>query len=255
MKKTIFILVAFQFACNPPKKNDETASEIKNDSSAVIHATSAISFDDKLFKPFQLPFNIDTVFILKPDTNEKVTYELLRYLGNEVLDHPMFNSLSYEINTFCKIDSLKAEGVHSEYVAKLDIGMTKESIAFRIGMVSMPNDAKLFLWGIESSSYEACPFHQGKTIIATFVNENKNNTHFIVGEISSAGDPPSMMSQVTTAKIFADGKIEIKSVTISDDIDTPGEEIATEKITLNCVNNKLMVKESKKDVRNSEKTN
>jgi len=255
MKKIFLILIPVLFSCGETKNINETSTEIKNDTVGIINASSAISFDDKLFKQLQFPLLIDTTFIQKCDTNERVTYELVRHLGSEILKHEVFNSLSYQMNTFCEIDSLKQDGTYEDYVKKLDIGMTKTSIAFRIGMLSLANNSKLFLWGIESSSYEACPFHSGKTIVATFVNENKINTHFIIGELFSAGDPPSMMNKEINSQLLLDGKIEIKCITINDDIDVPGEETTTELLKLSYSGGKIVVEDFKREIKNTEKPN
>ncbi|MGZ4044114.1 MAG: hypothetical protein ACXVO9_12995, partial [Bacteroidia bacterium] len=165
------------------------------------------------------------------------------------------SGLSYDINSFCEIDSLKQEGKYNSYLEKLDIGMTKVAISFKLGVIDLGNGAKLFLWGVHNSSFEACPFFAGTTIIGTFVNANKQNTHFVIGEISGGGDPPSMGNDQVTSKINTDGKVEIKRISVNDDLDIPGEETTIETIVLKLNADKIEILDSKKQVKNTEKNN
>lgn len=244
-----FLLIS---CANQIEKKDPVTS---SDTLAVTNKTIEASFDDKLFNTLQLPLNIDTTYVMKIDTNDRIPYQQVRALGSNFLKNEQTNGLEYEINKFCEIDSLKQEDKYKEYIEKLDLGMTKKSIAFKIGLLSFSNGSKLFLWGIESSSYEACPFFSARTVIGTFVNDNKQNTHFIIAGRSGAGDPPSMMNEDISAKINADGRIEIESVMVNDDLDIAGQETKKESVILKAEKNKIQIADSKKETTNTEKSN
>ncbi|MGZ3919895.1 MAG: hypothetical protein ACXVC7_06370 [Bacteroidia bacterium] len=254
MKKLIYILaLAVLFGCN--NESSEKDAELSTDSTGIVNKSIAASFDDKEFKTIKLPIEIDTNFILEVDTNDRVPYQQVRQLGNNILQHEISSGLSYDINSFCEIDSLKQEGKYNSYLEKLDIGMTKVAISFKLGVIDLGNGAKLFLWGVHNSSFEACPFFAGTTIIGTFVNANKQNTHFVIGEISGGGDPPSMGNDQVTSKINTDGKVEIKRISVNDDLDIPGEETTIETIVLKLNADKIEILDSKKQVKNTEKSN
>jgi hypothetical protein len=253
MKKFICVFSALALlSCNTStgeKNNGATPA----DSTGIINKVIAASFDEKFFKEIKLPLEIDTNFILGVDTNVRIPYQQIRQLGVNILQHDLTGGLIYDINSFCEIDSLKEEGEYGKYLEKLDIGMTKIAISFKIGVADLGNGTKLFLWGVHNSSYEACPFFAGTTIIGTFVNSEKRNTHFIVGEISGGGDPPSVGNDELTSKINSDGRIEIKSLSVNDDLDIPGDERTTQSLILQLTRDKIEIADSKKETKSTEK--
>lgn len=252
MKKCIcLVLVTFLLGCNSHDGNrgDANSRDSLNNKNGNFEA----SFDDKLFKPLTLPLRIDTNFILEVDTNERIPYQQVRQLGTNFLKTEMSGSLAYDINTFCEIDSLKHVGAYEAYLEKLDIGMTKISISFKSGVIDLKNGAKLFIWGIHNSSYEACPYFAGTTIIGTFMNAEKKNTHFVIGEISGGGDPPATGNDEVTAKLDENGTITIKSVSVNDDLDIPGNEKTKQSLVLKLTKDKIEIVDSKKETKNTEK--
>jgi hypothetical protein len=248
--KLILFTVLFAACNNSGNKSDQKTT----DSTAVGNsAIVASTFDNKLFKPISLPFNLDTTFILKADTNDRIPYQQIRSLGYEFLKNELTDGLINNIQEFCKIDSLKQAGAYKSYIDSLTIGMTKISIAYKIGVIDFKNNSRLFIWGITNSSYEACPFYSGTYLAGTFVNEAKQNTHFILGEISGGGDPPSMGSNEITAKVNGDGKIEIMNKRVFDDLDVPGEETTKQILSLKLDKDKIQIMDFKKEVKNTEK--
>jgi len=253
MKFLLYALpVLFLIACNHSIESEETNS-VQRDSIGFKNESASAIFDSKAFNLLSLPLVIDTNFIILLDTNDRIPYQLIRQLAASYLKDELNGGLEYTINTFCKIDSLKHNDEYKEYVEKLDIGMTKQSIAYKIGVVKFKNGNKLFLWGITQSSYEACPFFAGTTIVGTYVTEKNENTHFIIGEISSAGDPPSTGNEEITA-LISDEKIIIKSRNVSDDMDVPGEEVTNRMLVVEP-GLALKILETKKDINSTEKVN
>lgn len=254
MKKFIPLLaVTTFFACNSDseiKKEEAPGS----DTIVVTNKNSAVTFDEKLFKQLQLPLTLDTNFVINADTNDRIPFIQIRGLKSIYLENMISGSLSFDIDEFCRIDSLKENGAYKNYLSSLDIGMLKNSIAFKTGWIDLKNGTKLFLWGLNYDSFEACPFFSGKVIIGTFVSENKQNTSFVIAERSGGGDPPSMGNEDVTAKINTDGTIDILSIRINDDLDIPGEETITEKLVLKLEKDKITVVDSKKETKSTENT-
>lgn len=231
-------------------KSDKVTSE---DSTGISHSQFSASFDAKEFKPLTLPLAIDTNFIMEVDTNNRIPYQQIRQLGTHVLPHDLSDGLFYDINSFCEVDSIKQAGHYADYLAKLDIGMTKIAISFKLGVIDMGNDTQLFIWGIHNSSFEACPYFAGTTIIGTLVNENKENMHFLLGELSGGGDPPATGTDEVTSYIDKEGTITVRGISINDDLDVAGEDVKRQTLILKIENGSLMVLNSKKSEKNSEK--
>src|SRR3954470_20435972 len=100
MKYKFFLLAVVFAACssNSGTKTDVKAGDTSNVEGAA--ATSA-NFDDKLFKAFSLPLIIDTNFIMKVDTSDRISYQQIRSLGSEFLKHEFTDGLAGQIAEFC----------------------------------------------------------------------------------------------------------------------------------------------------------
>ena len=245
MKNYIYILsVILLCSCSNDKKEAADQS-VHTDTLAMVNKDNNFPFKESEFKKLSLPFTMDTLFIQKVDTSNRITYQQVRDLGVNFLKSELGDGLSYDFNTFCEIDSLKQIGKYVNYVNHLDIGMTKRCIAYKLGLMDMTNNNKLFIWGIDASSYEACPYFSGTKIIATFLNAENEATHFTIAEISGGGDPPASGNDQITATINADGKITIVKLSISDDSDVPGMNVTNTTIQLKVDGSKMIVVDTK----------
>lgn len=231
-------------ACNESEKESKN-NGVDSTQVSIDTVFSSASFDLKDFKKLELPMIIDSTYILKADTSDKLHYYHVRNLKSLFPDTILNSGLKYTINAFCEIDSLKETGAYTEYLKKLDIGMTKSSIAFKIGYVALASDLNVFLWGIEYSSYEACPYFSGKVLIATYINENGRNSSFLIAESSGAGDPPATSKTDFWSTITKDGNFLINGIKISDDLDVPGVETETTTSTINLSKSKFSIGEVK----------
>ncbi|MBA2614151.1 MAG: hypothetical protein H0U95_19470 [Bacteroidetes bacterium] len=252
MKNYIYIFAILLLASCSNNNKEQKGQTTTTDTLAVNNTGNAFAFNEVEFKKQSLPFTIDTLFIQKVDTNNRITYQQVRALGINFLNGELGDGLSYDLNTFCLIDSLKQRNKYVDYINHLDIGMTKTCIAYKVCLINLPENNKLFIWGITNASYEACPFFSGTLLIGTFVNSNKEATHFNIAELSGGGDPPSMMNTQTTANIGADGKIEIISIVNSDDMDVPGEGIERTTYKLEIKGNVISLVDTKKEVLSKE---
>ncbi|MEO6303140.1 MAG: hypothetical protein ABIP51_08195 [Bacteroidia bacterium] len=253
MKNYIYffaLVICISCSTEKSKENDQLTTM----DTAIVENTIVTNFpfEEKDFKKLPLPFTMDTLFIQKVDSSNRITYQQVRSLGINFLKSELGDGLSYDLNTFCEIDSLKQVGKYKNYVEHLDIGMTKKCIAFKLGLLDMGNNNKLFIWGIEVSSYEACPYFSGTKIIATFVNGEKETTHFTIAEISGGGDPPSSGNDQITAIIEADGKIRVDQISIGDDSDVPGIDITNKTYQLKIDGNRIVVVDTKTEEKSKE---
>lgn len=225
------------------KSSDSSLTEIKT-----------FFYNDKGLKSLSFPLTIDTTFILNTDTNSRITYKQVRELSANLFMDELVSELANELNDFCKIDSLKHAGKYNDYIKKLDIGMTKKSIAYSVGSLKFDIGNALFIWGITNSSYEACPVFYGTKLMATYIHENKIVTTFLIGEVSGFSDPPSTSKNLISSKILNNGKTEINTFLIRDDLDISGNEITKTNYNLLVENGKVLVIDSKKEIKNTEKT-
>ncbi|MBL7919678.1 MAG: hypothetical protein JNJ40_05155 [Bacteroidia bacterium] len=251
MKNYIYLFSVLLFVSCGNKEQTITDTTVKTDSS-VVENTSSFVFNNKDFKELSLPLNIDTTFIQKVDTNNRITYQQIRQLGVNFVKGELGEGLVYDINEFAQIDSLKQSGGYKAYLETLDIGMTKTCIAYKVSLINLPNSNKLFIWGITNATFEACPFFSGTLLIGTFVNKNQQATLFNIAEISGGGDPPAMMDTKTEAKIGVDGKIEITCIVTNDDMDIPGVAIEKKTFTLVATENGITVGNSKTEILSKE---
>ncbi len=249
MKNYIYLFCVLVFASCGNDEQKIVENITKTDSSIVA---SAFPLSEEGFRLLLLPIRIDTLFIQTLDTNKRITYQQVRQLGVNFLKGELGDGLVYDINEFAQIDSLKQSGGYKKYLEKLDIGMTKTCIAYKVALINLPENNKLFIWGITNASYEACPFFSGTLLIGTFVNNNNQATLFNIAEISGGGDPPSMMDTQTEAKITADGKIEIACTVTSDDMDAPGLGIEKKTFKLETKENGITVVDTKSEVLSKE---
>jgi hypothetical protein len=251
MKNYVYLLGILIFvSCG--NKDETIAEKTITADTAVVETQSSFPFDEKDFRLLPLPIRLDTLFVQTVDTNKRITYQQIRQLGVNFLEGELGDGMVYDINEFAQIDSLKQSGGYKKYLEKLDIGMTKTCIAYKVCLLNLPKNNKLFIWGITNASYEACPFFSGTLLIGTFVNKNKEATLFNIAEISGGGDPPSMMDTKTEAKISTDGKIEIACTVTSDDLDTPGVGIEKKTFTLESNENGISVTDTKKEILSKE---
>lgn len=237
---SLLVLIACSESGKESNKISADSTKVSIDS-----VFSRASFDLKEFKKLELPLKIDSTYILKADTSDKLHYYQIRNLKSYYPDTLFKTGLRSLINEFCEIDSLKENGAYEEYLKKIDIGMTKSSFAFKIGYLTLPTGINVFLWGIEYSSYEACPYFSGKILIATFVTESGKNSSFLVGESSGSGDPPSTGNTDLWCTITKEGDFQMKGINILDDIDVPGVETETRTTTIYLAKNKFSMDEIK----------
>ncbi len=251
MKNYIYLVSILFFVSCGNKEQTITDNAVKADSSAIENTPSFV-FNNKDFKELSAPLNIDTTFIQKVDTNSRITYQQIRQLGVNFISGELGDGLVYDINEFAQIDSLNQSGGYRAYLEKIDIGMTKTCIAYKVGVVNLNANNKLFIWGITNASYEACPYFSGTLLIGTFVNEKNIATSFDLAEISGAGDPPATMSTEMTSKITGDGKIEVTSVVTNDDLDLNGLGKEKKVFKIEVSGAEIIVKDKKTEILSKE---
>lgn len=248
MKNIAFIIsAAIFFACNSSKKNDsgtESSSEVA-DSIAVSANENTKRLFDLFKKKAELPFLADTTLFKSVKDLDSLGSAEIELLTSVTLNN---NEDEYELKEFFKIDSIKASGSYAKWCETLDIGMTKFANAYAISKIKLNDSTALLVWGMSSSSYEACPFFSGVNVYFTVFKNNIAGPYFKLGEYISAGDPPSLMEKTVTGSIGADGNITKDVVQQNEDMDEPFVEITKEHYSYALKNGKIeLIQEKRSD--------
>ncbi|MCE3228373.1 MAG: hypothetical protein K0S32_2924 [Bacteroidetes bacterium] len=213
MKKYVLLLATiYLVSC---KQGDDSQKETSVSADSIpAKSQTDLNFDGKQFKVLKLPLILDSAFLASCDTSNKLSYGFIRKMNCTFINHDISRSLQYNLLKFCDIDSLKSAGKYKDYLTSLDVGMTKNSIAFTIGGLEFNNGATLLLWGLNYESMDACPYAFSKSIIATYKNENNECISFIVARDLKEADPPMIANAHVSAEMSSDGNIEITCTTI-----------------------------------------
>jgi len=138
---------------------------------------------------------------------------------------------SYEINAVLMIDSLKRKNKYNEYLAKLDVGQTKEATAYVYDTIGF-GKGNVVVWGINYGTFEACPFMNGKSIFLTSFVDGKPVTTQRIMAISNAADAPLYQEVTSSCQLESSRLIScIDSVETGGDMVSEGENEYEESIS------------------------
>lgn len=253
--KYLTLLIPFTFilfSCSGDGKSKEHQSE--TDTTSVSEKTETrMIFDSREFKPLKFPLVIDTVFVENADSSDRISYQQLRAMGLNYLKNELGERLEFTLEDFIKIDSIKQAGKYAEYIEKLDIGMTKRAIAYKIGVLNFKNGTNLFVWAYQIHSFEACPVFSYNRVVGTYMDNDKNITHLMLAEVSGGADPPATGDDRMWCVIKEDGSIEMNGFSVNDDLDIPGQDITKETIHLSLLGGKIEVTKNEKKEEKGEK--
>lgn len=187
----------------------------------------------KSTETFELPLTIDSTFAEKyiEGYQEELNYNLAgdeaNYLSHSFVEDAVTGTSKYDVINFIYMDSLwkAGEDGYQEYQDKLDLGMTRYSVANVVGTVELSDISKLLIWHTDYGTYEACPYGYGICVFATLFTKGVGINTVLVGEFSGGGDPPVWGEKELTSTITATS-ISIKSIdTWGDEDYETGEEI------------------------------
>ena len=135
-----------------------------------------------LFKETTLPFTVDTALLFKIEKGDSLGGFEVSTLAANCFKHDLVSGLDYDLKTFYHIDSLKESGKYAQYCDSLDIGMTKVSTAHALKETHLDANTLLLIWGLHTSSYEACPYSSTWSVYFTIVYKGDVKETFLLGE-------------------------------------------------------------------------
>lgn len=204
-------------------KNNTPAQDSTKADSVVVDFPAEV---DSLLAKFPLnetwPLVLDSALVVKTTESDSLSSADFRILSANYNKHELFDQQSWNMENFLKIDSIKIAGGYADYVASLDLGMTKDSKAYALFHMK-PNDSTLlFFYGIDYGSYEACPWSRGTYVFMTVVYANTIGESICIALEDAGGDPPAYGSSSRSAELSKEGEIKIHDFNLSDeDMDAP----------------------------------
>jgi len=224
----ILSTLAFLSSCGGPGKE---ASD-KETNGAITVNNKQLQKSVGLFKDITLPFTVDTALLFKLEKGDSLGSFEIKTLAANCFKHDLLESFEYDLNTFYKIDSIKAAGKYRQYCDSVSIGMTKVSAAHALGEFQLDANTLILVWGLNTSSYEACPYSSTWAAYFTVIYKGNVGETFLLGEYISAGDAPVSMERTVSSKFIADGTITMDVYQVNDeDMDLPEVEITKEQYT------------------------
>ena len=202
MKKVVLLLLfGFLVSCNSNKTEqsslpEQTLSEIKLDSLGIENF-----FADSTLK--------------------NISASEIKDLTQNLPDTSLFAGLD---DGFLRLDSIKKAGEYENYLSKLDIGMYKDIRGVHFKDIKLSNSASLKLWGFDYSSYEACPYSNGKVVfISKFVN-GKNVECVPFSYFHNWADAPFYENFKTNSVFDENAKMSVVEYQVSGGVDEKDKE-------------------------------
>jgi hypothetical protein len=240
----ISILIGVHTGC----QNRATESSTDNKKDSLVINNDKLRKAATLFKGGILPMVVDTTFLFKIEKGDSLGGFEIRTLTDNCYKHGLMDHLEYNLKNFFSIDSIKAAGKYQEYCDSLDIGMTKTSTAHALQEIQLDSNTLLLIWGLYTSSYEACPYFTTYAGYFTVIYKGNVAETFLLGQYISAGDPPTAMRRTVNGKIQADGVIMLDVTEINDqDMDLPEVNITKEEYSLKIIDGKIKSINEKKE--------
>lgn len=219
MKKLfLFIgIIAFFVSCNNSSGEKVTASNnVAKDTLSV------------LFKEAYFPLVADTTLLFKIETFDSLKSPVIKVLSQHMADDKATTDVLFNLKDFFRIDSVKSDGKYQQYCDSLEIGMTKNVMAYAIYKVKLDSNTVLLAWGLHSMSYEACPNLVSSTLYYTVMHKGQITETFCSGSAVWFADPPSMARTITTSRLLQDGSFTTDFTNVVGDSDSLTAEISHE---------------------------
>ena len=218
MKHFIYLILIGMtlYSCRENTENgnlathDDNSQESNNELSSqeMINkmAFPKVLFDIKdSFNFIHLPFKIEEGEIGKLPIHGELSFKQLSFLSQ---NYDTLKKYYQFLDDTKEMYKRKMNGTYQEYVDGLDLAELKDAIARPVGMIDM-DTSYLFLWVIDYSSYEACPFYSGLELYASIVNIKGVRCYYL-GISESSGDPPMFAETKSSVKISKQLGVESK---------------------------------------------
>lgn len=217
----LFIVLCLSLVLGSCENGKEKVAGPTTDSTGGSHGSGPVSFA-KFKNINSLPFVADTALMFRLDTYDSLGTSEVRQLDKNWAVNDSSLGEEYIMREFYMIDSVKASGNYAAWCDSLQPGMTKSSRACAIGRMAIDGGYQLLVWGLSSSSYEACPVTTIQEVYVSIVNPDSVLKTFKLGEYILSVDPPVSMERIITGTINKDLTVDMNLREENDeDMDLP----------------------------------
>lgn len=220
MKYYSLVIIAFLFACGDANQNKEHEGEVNEQAEILTDTVSADTTEVIVEEEFALGepllFNSEYFKGIEKKSNDIATKTIKKFL--KVYDDN-FGDGDFYIEKFLEVDSLKENDEYDSY--SWDIGMIQYVKSFVLDTLSL-NNKEVIVWGLQESTYEACPYGSWDLIYATIINNKQPEKTILLAEESGGGDPPGFGETKIYASLDSNLNIEITRTNISGEEDNDG---------------------------------
>lgn len=240
VKIKLFVLalgtIVFLSGCGGSGK--ENSSETKSDSLVINNKQLEKSVG--LFNEGALPFTVDTTFLFKIEEGDSLGEFEVRLLAKNIYKHLLTTSTESNLGIFYKIDSIKAAGKYQQYCDSLQIGETKICTAHALKEFHLDANTLILVWGIYTSSYEACPSSSSNEVFFTIVYKGDVGETFTLGEYAVFADPPVASQSTMTSVLSKDGTLNLSMQEVTDqDMDSAKVEVTKSEYIFNIIDGRI----------------
>ena len=247
----IFVAAVSHSSCKNVTQKTDAAPE--KDTTQVADTATAFRLNPEiekfitLFPEEELPFKADETLLEKVTKGKILNGEQVQLLAASWAKGKESALVNFTLESFYKIDSLKTAGGYDAYLESLDIGMTKDNNAYAISRIKFDSENEILIWGIETSSYEACPYFHEADIFMTILYKGQIGESYLLAQDYSEGDPPVAMSRKIVGMVNAPNDITTELYEVNDeDMEMPTIEVTETKSTITVEGDKLIVKAKEK---------
>lgn len=161
-------------------------------------------------------------------TLKNISASEIKNLTQNLSDTSLFAGID---DGFLRLDSIKKAGGYENYLSKLDIGMYKDIRAVHFKDINLSKAVSLKLWGFDYSSYEACPYSNGKVVFISKFVDGKNVECIPFSYFNNWADAPFYENFKTISVFDKNAKLSVVEYQISGGVDEKDKEY-TNKATL-----------------------
>ncbi len=207
MKTLVTIIsIALILGCNTPK--DEKTEII----------TSVLSEEIKIDS-----LGLEKIFA--DSSLKSVNASEILELTQNLADTSLFSGLD---DGFLRLDSIKKAGGYENYLSHLDIGMYKDIRAIHYKDLSIGDTKTVKLWGFDYSSYEACPYANGKVVFVSVFENGKNTACVPFCYFQNWADAPFYENLKTNSILDKDGNLTLTEHQINGGVDEKDKDYSSQ---------------------------
>lgn len=213
----VFFLSLLIFpSCNNSSQSNSNSKENKKDTITSINSIEKDTVSGQLQKLLihfkdttGFPFVVDSAYIAHVPSHDSLGAKEVNLLSKNLVKDSLMDDANTTIHEFDTIDSLKANGLYSKWVEKLDIGMVQTANAYALNKIKLNDSITVITWAIACTSYPADPIYNFTYIYCTILGKDKFKATFVLGRVLNGADPPIADDQYLYSTLYKNGSLKL----------------------------------------------